>query len=137
MTRLTSALGLFLAVAIVSAAPVPAIPADPTKDREGNPLPKGATARLGSLAFRGPSMSGLSFSPNGKTLRAIRDSDRMLVWDADTGKPLAAKSMPPIKDERITVRGAFAGDRVIWIAMPSTPRGKPGARGKQEDSTAI
>lgn len=95
MARSMFALGLGLLLGCTTlAAPVPRFPVDPTKDREGNPLPKGATARLGSLAFRGRCVSGVMFSTDGKQLLSFVGKER-LSWNAATGKPLKVQSLAP------------------------------------------
>jgi len=111
MTRLVFAAGLFLAVALTSAAPVPVGPPDPTKDREGNPLPKGATARLGSLAFRISNTSRLWYSADGKNLYAW-DREQMIGWDAATGKRLERGPFP-LGQKFKGYYPVFAGDRLI------------------------
>src|SRR5437016_1936395 len=75
-----------------AAAPVPKPPADTTKDRDGNPLPNGATARLGSRPFHGTGLRGVAFSTDGKQLMAFADEEHVSVWDADTGKTLFQRS---------------------------------------------
>jgi RNA polymerase sigma factor (sigma-70 family) len=59
----------------------------PTVDRYGDPLPKGAIARLGTTRFRhGGGFFRVFFAPDGKTLVTARDEVR--VWDAATGRLL-------------------------------------------------
>ena len=134
MTRLLSCAALLLAIVeILPAAPVPATPTDPTKDREGNPLPKGAKARLGSLTYRGPTTSGLTFSKDGKRLYATeRDrvvrwdpdsgekkpdprNNRLLVWEADSGKLLVARPFDPAIPANSYASSCVAGDRIITL----------------------
>ena len=112
MTRFLSVLALLtLTSAIIPAAPVPVVPPDPTKDREGNPLPKGATARLGSLAFRGTSMYGLWYSADGKNVYAW-DREQMIGWDAGTGKRLERGPFP-LGQKFKGYHPVYAGDRLI------------------------
>ena len=127
MARLLFALTLFLSsTATTFAAPVPVVPPDP--------LPKGATARLGSLAFRGPHARGLTFSPDGKTVlaRAIKDFDSfrhdkqgLSAWDAETGKALTRELVTPpnlvqFKDKFGAVTSKLLGDRIVWLPSPAT-----------------
>jgi WD40 repeat protein len=151
MIRLLSGIALFLAIVeTLPAAPVPVVPNDPTKDREGNPLPKGATARLGSLCYRGITTSGLTFSSDGKKLFAVQhdrayrwgwdpDSDekklpapqngRLYIWDADTGRLLTTKPIDPGVSPNSSVSTCVVGNRIITIASElGNPR-------KNEDSS--
>jgi WD40 repeat protein len=57
-----------------------------TKDLFGDPLPKGALARLGSLRFRHTGyIYGVRYSPDGKVL-ATTDTLHLYFWKADTGE---------------------------------------------------
>jgi RNA polymerase sigma factor (sigma-70 family) len=63
----------------------------PGVDRYGDPLPKGATARLGSLRFRhnSPNYAGVqsvSFTPDGKTLASSGGEPVARIWDVATGR---------------------------------------------------
>jgi WD40 repeat protein len=68
--------------------------AGPATDRAGDPLPAGATARLGTVRFyHGDWNASVIFSPDGKLLAAKRgapfnDQVRVHVWDRVTGKEL-------------------------------------------------
>src|SRR5262245_56688644 len=122
MLRLYFTLILPLALTVfvpVAAAPVPKEPGT-AKDRDGNPLPKGATARLGSRTFVGPGLGDLTFSTDGKKLLTTTDPERVLAWDVDTGKALPAV---PFKwgeesDGERAIADTIAGDRAIWITQP-------------------
>lgn len=101
MSRFLFTLGLVVAVsAAVVAAPVPA-DSEPAKDREGNPLPKGATARLGSHVFCGATPYGFTFSPDSKRIIGIGWYN-FIGWDVATGKRLSKRESPlfSIKTER-------------------------------------
>src|SRR5579885_1652913 len=72
----------FCAAASVLAEQVPA-----RTDAEGEPLPPGVLARLGSSRMRQePSAGYLDFSPDGKWLVSGGTSPFVNVWDVATGK---------------------------------------------------
>jgi Sigma-70 region 2/WD domain, G-beta repeat len=82
----------------------------PAVDRYGDPLPRGAIARLGTTRFRhGGGFFRVSFAPDGKTLVTAREGVR--VWDAATGRLL---------------RSLDAG----WEVVPSPDRGTLFAAGR-------
>jgi WD40 repeat protein len=84
-----------LLVAVTLGAPQPAAsgpdkagPASrPRVDQNGDPLPRGAVARLGTLRFRqGAGVNALVWSPDGRSLlSAGMFSKRVRVWDPLTG----------------------------------------------------
>lgn len=110
--RLSLAALLLLAAGIVRAGPEPTVPPDP--------LPKGATARLGTLAYRGPHAHGLTFTKDGKRLVGQDQVERFLAWDVETGKLLTHKSTRPAALDRFKTPVAnipmvAAPDRVVWL----------------------
>ncbi|MBX9622508.1 MAG: WD40 repeat domain-containing protein, partial [Gemmataceae bacterium] len=102
-----------VAAAATTAAPIP----PPRPDA----LPDGATARLGTLAFRGWSLDGLAFSPDGRTLRAVRDW-RRLAWDVVTGRPGPVRDFAPGGVGGLTGTTVFAGDRTVWVGSKGLVR---------------
>lgn len=108
---------LLVACSAALAAPVPA---DPTpRDREGYPLPKGASARLGSLALRGDGVCGLSFSADGTVLFGA-SRNVLSVWDAKTGRarPSVKLETNGTTDESHHLQSVSEGGRVIVFATP-------------------
>jgi RNA polymerase sigma factor (sigma-70 family) len=81
--------------------PPAAQPATAT-DLVGDPLPPGATARMGTLRFRsdGFGPSSLDFLPDSKTLVTTEYRHGIRFWDAATGRVLRT-----LKTEPLSVRG--------------------------------
>jgi RNA polymerase sigma factor (sigma-70 family) len=75
---------------LAPAAGLSAAPAPTGIDRNGDPLPAGAVARLGTLRFRndGLGLNSLSFLPDGKTLVSTSGGREIRFWDAATGRLL-------------------------------------------------
>lgn len=84
--RLALAVGLVLAGG-ASGQPGPAQKVPVTTDLHGDPLPAGATARLGTTRFRHQeSLLAIAFSADGKALYATDTTGAVRVWDAATGR---------------------------------------------------
>lgn len=59
-------------------------------DRYGDPLPKGAVTRLGTVRFSQPFPGSIAFAPDGKILASGGYDNRIRLWDPDTGKEVRA-----------------------------------------------
>src|SRR5438270_4883143 len=87
------ALGLSLAAAFQQRTHAGEAPelnlARPRSDLYGDPLPPGATARLGSMRFRhGSPVTSVAFSADGKTIVSAEQGNAVQLWEAASGKKL-------------------------------------------------
>jgi len=73
-------------------------------DPQGDPLPAGAIARLGTLRFNhGERLNNLRFTPDGKTILST-GGGVLRLWDAATGKELGQFSRKELSwDEEISI----------------------------------
>src|SRR5262245_8749848 len=84
-----------------------AAPPRPWVDAYGDPLPRGAVARLGTVRWRHPGCLAFSFTRSGEMLVSI-DSGRVQFWDVKTGK----------------VVRSFAAENTFFLhRLPMTPDG--------------
>lgn len=67
-------------------------------DYYGDPLPPGATARLGTVRLRHANMlRDAAFSPDGKWLCSLANDNTLRVWDAETGKEICGASCGQVR----------------------------------------
>jgi RNA polymerase sigma factor (sigma-70 family) len=77
-------------------------------DLYGDPLPLGATVRLGTVRLRHPGRwPALIFSADGKTLFSSNDANSVYLWDLATGQALRTLK---ISDQRWTQAAALSPD---------------------------
>src|ERR1700735_3060800 len=57
-------------------------------DRYGDPLPKGAVIRLGTVRFNHPLASSIDFSSDGRFLASGGADKRIRLWNPNTGKEI-------------------------------------------------
>jgi WD40 repeat protein len=88
-------LGLALALVLTVCSTPRA--AERLKDRDGNPLPDGAVARLGTLSFRlatsDQAHGSMALSHDGKRI-AVFETGKVHVWEVETGKTLRQFDYP-------------------------------------------
>ncbi|HEY7158925.1 MAG TPA: WD40 repeat domain-containing protein [Gemmataceae bacterium] len=90
----------------------------PRTDLYGDPLPRGAVARLGSVRFRfARVIKSLAFSPDGKRL-AGSSSRRITIWDVATGKRIREFKL----DSVIVRLVGFAPDGKVLALATDSPR---------------
>jgi WD40 repeat protein len=98
-------------------------PAAANTDQNGDPLPPGAIARMGSLRWRhGSGVSYLAFTPDGKAVLTASQDGIVRLWERDTGKELRRFQGPPQRLPPILpqpVNGVFmpGGGTVSGVAM--------------------
>jgi RNA polymerase sigma factor (sigma-70 family) len=99
-----------------SGAAAAAAPEAVRTDRYGDPLPPGALMRLGTVRFRhgGNGLCAAVYSPDGKSLATAGDNGRIHLWDASTGKEIAA-----LEDDK----------KVYLLSLAFSPDGKTLAAG--------
>src|SRR5215472_1200268 len=72
---------------------LPALGAAPRVDRHGDPLPDGATARLGTIRQR-VAASQIAFSADGRTLITAAGGRTLAHWNAATGRMREHRLLP-------------------------------------------
>jgi RNA polymerase sigma factor (sigma-70 family) len=95
-------------------------------DRFGDPLPPGAVLRLGTVRLRhGSRVTGLAYSPDGRTLLSGSADRTLRLWDLATGKELRrftnpdqlqVESMALSPDGRLAALGSQGHVRVWDVA---------------------
>jgi WD40 repeat protein len=81
--------------ALAGSAAAPAAPVPVRADRDGEPLPAGALARLGTLRWRhGTNVSHVAFLPDGKAVLTASQDGIVRLWDRQTGKEVRRFGKP-------------------------------------------
>jgi WD40 repeat protein len=90
-------------------------------DQNGDLLPAGALARMGSLRWRhGTAVSYLAFTPDGKAVLTASQDGIIRLWDRHSGKEIRRFQAPPQKLQPINLRVPLAygyGGTVAGVAM--------------------
>src|SRR5205823_2540048 len=106
--------------------------AQAAKDLFDDPLPPGATARLGTVRWRQITPANfLAFSPDGKTAFSAGANKQIYVWDHDTGKELRKLGMQKVDEpsnremaERQLLLALNAVNRQRHLGMALSSNGK-------------
>ncbi len=84
---MTHPIRIGLAVVLINAGLLwAAAPTHGAADRLGDPLPAGATARLGTLRLRYGSIGDLAYLPDGRAMVAL--GPVVEIWNTETGEPV-------------------------------------------------
>lgn len=129
-------MGLLLLTAVLAAQepqpPKSAKQHPPRTDRYGDPLPQGATARIGTIRFRNSNnVYSVCYSPDGKILAAIGNED-VRLWNAATGQEIQRYDRHAFpKDDSFPKagfdRGFFSPDgQRLWLQSSSAWQNSPG-----------
>ncbi len=117
MSRTESALIL----CIIATVPWPA-PGQPAPvNSAGDPLPRGAIARIGTNRYRLPNLSQVFFSPDRSILIGKGGDASLTFWEAETGKTVAEFRDPDL----INFSVDQSPDRTQLILFGHDRRGKP------------
>ena len=111
---------LLLALLVSSNCLAPA--AEPLRlDCFGDPLPKGAVARMGTVRFRhAGAVRSIAYSPDGKTIASAGDDKVVRIWDAESGKEL--RVLKGHKDTIHQVAFSPEGKRILSTSSDRTAR---------------
>ncbi|HET6572100.1 MAG TPA: hypothetical protein VFG68_00735, partial [Fimbriiglobus sp.] len=90
VVRTLALAGALLASSVTRGGPPEAAPAPRQLDRYGDPLPRGAVARLGTTRLRHPGLTNWVFLPDGKTIVTAGRDGLVRYWDIATGRQLRA-----------------------------------------------
>ena len=91
MTRTHSACALLSALLLTT----PSFASGPRADNHGDPLPKGALLRLGTVRLRhADGVCAVAYAPGGKLLASISRDRTLRLWEAGTGRQVRQWSEP-------------------------------------------
>ncbi|HYV37890.1 MAG TPA: hypothetical protein VE988_19550 [Gemmataceae bacterium] len=96
------------------------------KDLQGDPLPTGAVARLGTLRFRhNANIAFAAFVNNGKAVVSVGEDGVICVWEFPSGKPIHRIDAYPSKNPPADPNNlAFGPNRSFLNAAAISPDGK-------------
>ncbi len=98
-------------------------------DGHGDPLPRGARARFGTVRFRhGGAVSFVRCLPDGKTVLSHGADQMLRFWEAGTGKELRhikfVPEMPSLGGQELVRRRGIFNARQAWFLDPNGQFGR-------------
>ncbi|MFL5339302.1 MAG: hypothetical protein ACJ8F7_03965 [Gemmataceae bacterium] len=88
-----------------------------TTDIHGDPLPRGAVARLGTVRFQpGGCVNSLAFSPDGSRLASVTNGDNICLWDVPNGRELRRVDLARIRVMALAWLADGRGFAVLKVA---------------------
>jgi hypothetical protein len=84
-------------------------------DRHGDPLPAGASDRLGSIRLRHAGVNAIAFSADGRTLASLSDDGTAQLWQIPSGKWLRSQDLAKGSELRFMPNGELSADGKLRV----------------------